>query len=169
MFVFYELDGFTRRYMRQEYMRDRDQNILYASRTMTPEGLAVFPEMLLDALNAGTVESFAAKLNVSSYWGPQARPNSHESLAAEQFNQYYMRGLLSKLIEEGVGEAEVYRADEMGRQSRRGAQPGDCVACAEALADLRDPQRQLIRGNTGLVRGAKTGISLRRVGQKKPV
>lgn len=169
MFVFFELDGFTRRYMRKEFMLDRDQDILYASRTMTPEGLAAFPGLLQDALNAGTVESLAGKLNVSTYWGPQARPNSHEVLAAEQFNQYYMRGLLGKLIEEGVTTAEVYRADDNGGHSRRGAQPGDRLDCAEALADLRDPQRHLIRGSTGLVRGAKVGVSLKRIGQRTPV
>lgn len=166
MFVFCELDGYTRRFMRQEYLLDQDQDILYRSRSMTEEGMEAWPRLLLEALNSGTVESLAAKLNISTYWGPQARNNSHEALAEEQFNQYYMRGLLCKLLSEGIAEAEVYLASDDGSVRRRGAQPGDIVDCEAALADLRDPERLLIRGTTGLVRGAKSGISLRRVGQK---
>jgi len=166
MFKFLELDGFTRKYMRQEYILDRDKGVLYVSRVMSEEGLAAYPELLLDALNSGTVETFAAKLAESSYWGPKARNDAHDALAEEQFNQYYMRGLMLKLIEEGQDEAEIYLANEDSAGRRRGAQPGDLVKCADALEDLRDPQRNLIRGKTGLVRGSKSGVSLKRVGQK---
>ena len=169
MFVFMELDGYTRRYMRQEYMLDKEKGVLYHSRVMSDEGLEAFPTLLLDALNAGTVESFAAKLNNSAYWGPKARNDAHTALAAEQFNQYYMRGLLLKLTEEGEGQAEIYLANEDATMRQRGAAPGDIVTCADALEDLRDAERNLIRGKTGLVRGAKSGISLKRVGQKVTV
>ena len=165
MFTYHELDGFTRKYMRQEFLLDRDQDILYKSKLMSEEGLAVFPDLLLEALNYGDTESLAHKLNVSTYWGPRARNNSHQALAEEQFNQYYMRGLLRKLLEEGFTEAEVYRACEEYSAGRRGAQPGEVVNCEEALADLRDANREQWRGKTGLVRCAKSGISLKRVGK----
>lgn len=165
MFTYHELDGFTRKYMRQEYLLDRDENILYQSKLLSEEGLDVFPDLLLDAINHGDTESFAQKLNRSTYWGPRARNNSHQALAEEQFNQYYMRGLLRKLIEEGVSDAEVYRACEEYSAGRRGAQPGETVNCEEALADLRDANRDQWRGKTGLVRCSKSGISLKRVGK----
>jgi len=163
MFTYQELDGFTRKFMRQEFLLDRDQGVLYQSKLLSEEGLAVFPDLLLDAVNYGTTESFAQQLNQSSYWGPRAHNDSHEALAEEQFNQYYMRGLLRKLLEEGYTEAEVYRACEEYSAGRRGAQPGERIDCEEALADLRDANRDQWRGKTGLVRCAKAGISLKRV------
>jgi len=165
MFVFHELDGYTRRFMRQEFILDKDNGILYQSRLMTDDGLAVFPQLLLDALTGGTIEALAHKLEDSVFWGPRARDDSPLQLAEEQFNQYYMRGLLCKLIEEGHTEAQVYLANEHCRAGRRGAQPGDAINCEEALADLRNAERDQWRGNTGLVRCAKTGISLKRVGK----
>ncbi|MBN2082086.1 hypothetical protein JW859_07745 [bacterium] len=164
MFTYHELDGFTRRYMRLEFMLDKEQGVLYQSRLLTEEGLAAFPDLLLEALNTGTIESLADRLTNSSYWGPRARENSHLALAEEQYNQYYMRAILRKLIEEGEEEAEVYRASDEVMAGRRGAQPGDRVKCTEALEDLRDACRQQWRGATGLVRGAKAGISLKRIG-----
>lgn len=168
MFVFFELDGFTRKHMRQEFMLDKEQDILYQSRVMTEAGLNVFPALLLEALNGGTIQSLAAKLDNSTYWGPQARNDSHQALAEEQFNQYYMRGLTSKLMVEGIAQVEIYLANQDGSARRRGAQPGDLVDCTDALADLRDTERHLIRGKTGLVRGSKSGICLKRVGQRAP-
>lgn len=165
MFTYHELDGFTRKYMRQEFLLDRDQGVLYGSKLMSEEGLQVFPDLLLEALNYGTDETLARKLEPSSYWGPRARNNSHQALAEEQFNQYYMRGLMRKLLEEGHSEAEVYRACEEYSAGRRGAQPGEIVNCEEALADLRDANRDQWRGKTGLVRCSKSGISLKRVGK----
>lgn len=165
MFTYYELDGFTRKFMRQEYLLDKDQGVLYQSKLLSDEGLEAFPDLLLDALNHGTTESFAQKLNKSSYWGPRARNDSNVALAEEQFNQYYMRGLLRKLLEDGYTEAQVYRACEEYSAGRRGAQPGDMINCEEALADLRDANRDQWRGKTGLVRCAKAGISLKRPGK----
>lgn len=165
MFVFYELDGFTRKFMRQEFLLDRDEGVLYQSKLLTDEGLNVFPDLLLEAINHGTAESFAQKLNKSSYWGPRVRQNSPVALAEEQFNQYYIRGLMRKLLDEGLSEAEVYRACEEYAAGRRGAQPGEKVNCEEVLADLRDANRNQWRGKTGLVRCAKAGISLKRPGE----
>jgi hypothetical protein len=165
MFVYHELDGFTRKYMRQEFLLDRDDGNLYQSKLLSDEGLGVFPDLLLEAINYGTNDTFAQKLNKSSYWGPRAHSDSNKTLAEEQFNQYYMRGLLRKLLEEGFSEAEVYRACEDYAAGRRGAQPGERINCEEALADLRDANRELWRGKTGLVRCAKAGISLKRPGE----
>jgi len=165
MFTYQELDGFTRKYMRQEFMLDQEQHAIYESKLMSDAGLEAFPNLLLEAINHGTIETLTHKLAPSSYWGPRAHQESPAALAEEQFNQYYMRGLLRKLIEEGHSEAEVYRACEEYSAGRRGAQPGERINCEEALADLRDAHRNQWRGKTGLVRGAKSGISLKRVGE----
>jgi len=165
MFVFHELDGLTRKFMRQEYFLDKEKGILYESRLMTEEGMARFPQLLLEVLTGGTIESLARKLEHSAFWGPRARDDSPLALAEEQFNQYYMRGLLLRLIEEGQTEAAVYLANEQCHAGRRGAQPGDALNCEEALEDLRSASRDQWRGTTGLVRCAKTGVSLKRIGR----
>lgn len=90
--------------------------------------------------------------------------NAAATFAEGEFNVYYMRGLCLKLIAEGQGQAEVYRAKAVDEPRAGGkVHAGQIVSCADHLEALRARKGGV--STLGLPRGVNSGLSLRRVRQ----
>ena len=135
MYQFEELDDKTRKAMLQEFDAEEDRPDPYRSPRLSPAGRAGFSSVVREALSSGNETSLAAGLARQEYWNPvetyvrsgtsRSRRVNFESaakmLAITEFNAWYVRGLARRLLNEGVGVCEVYRA-ESAREPR-----GECL------------------------------------------
>lgn len=106
----------------------------FQSSVLTAEGLAAYPDILRRAIIKGNEVTFGEELTRQDYWmqqqtyntrnGPRRRrvnyTDAARRLAVTEFNTWYVRGLARRLIDEGITECEVYRA-EIAREPR-----GEC-------------------------------------------
>lgn len=117
---FEELDETTRRWMLEEF-RDEESTLPYRSPALSAIGQGRFPALMEEAIRAGDEGSLAESLTDPSLWSryepaPQGgvRPVMPERaaivLARVEFNTWYVRGLCRRLLEEGEGLCQVYRA-----------------------------------------------------------
>ena len=124
MFDFEELDDTTRQYMLSEFRVEESSGNPYRSDLLTQSGLEAFPGLMEEAIRSGNEEPLARALSTPAYWHPfqirfrrgkpyQAKVDpvkAAERLAFTEFNTWYVRGLAKRLLEEGIGECQVYRA-----------------------------------------------------------
>jgi hypothetical protein len=126
MFSFEELDDMTRRSMLEEFRAEQASSSPppFRPANLTPEGGAVFAEIMQRALLGGDEQTLAYELAQPSYWNTVTMamrkgklvPVHHKvsdlarTLADNEFNTWYVRGLSRRLMDEGVEECEVYRA-----------------------------------------------------------
>jgi hypothetical protein len=112
------LDDSTREYMLAELERDLEQDNLYLSVRLSPDGIQDWPEMLKTALAEGTDESLAAEIAKPGRLNPhdirQGRPiqmnkMAHLTLGEGEFNRFYIRGVCRRAIDEGR-QVVAYRA-----------------------------------------------------------
>ena len=123
---FEELDDTTRRYMSQEFEAEIASSNPYLGKNLSAEGRTVFPELMREAINTGNEATLGASLNRADLWNEvetykrngvvrERRINvrqASERLALTEFNTWYVRGLASRLIDEGVTHCQAYRAAE---------------------------------------------------------
>jgi hypothetical protein len=125
---FEELTVATRDWMLARFEHELASPDPYASRGLSPAGLAAFPGLMGEAIrdSGGNEVSLASKLNRDELWNPtelyvragvqHARSvnvrEASERLALTEFNTWYVAGLAHRLVDEGQTECEVYRAAE---------------------------------------------------------
>lgn len=122
---FEELTEATRAAMRQAFQSEESSGNPYRSVILSPEGLARFPILMLDAIDTGNEDSLALALSDAVFWlGADRRGNTvtpeaaAARLALTEFNTWYVAGLAQRLRAEGETECEVYRAeDPIGERS----------------------------------------------------
>lgn len=124
MFTFEELDDKTREYMLREFRAEQSSTNPFPPADLTREGIAVFIEIMERALLQGNEQTLAMELAHPAYWntvtmqvrrGKSVRVEQKvdvlaRRLAETEFNTWYVRGYSKRLMDEGVGECEVYRA-----------------------------------------------------------
>lgn len=122
---FEELDEDTRRWMLDEFDAEQNQTHHFEPTELNSSGLAVFPDLMRQAIERGSIASLAASLSDASYWKPTRtyyRQGKHitqridsiiaaQELAHSEFTTWYTRGVARKLMEEGMTRCQVYRAD----------------------------------------------------------
>ena len=165
------LDEDTRRSMRSEVEGDIEGDRLVMSPRLTPQGGRAYPNLLLDAVEGGTPESFAAQLAPHmTDWEPSrtryGRPitkkvpwDSHLTLGLGEFNRFYARGLCARVVAGGGGYVEVYRAMSVATPRRRSQLLiGTVIDAEKLLHDLRI--HAAIEPALGVPGGANSGISI---------
>ncbi len=173
-FRFENLDEITRRYMAQELSRDLIYGKLYYSPRLTPEGRAVYPILLEEALRWHTPHWLADALRYSGYLRTteerhaggdepiQARvpETAAEMLAFDEFNRYYMRGVCLRALAQGLESVEIYRGREsVEPREASEALIGKQLPADRLLEDLRTwPEQSPL---LGFPTGYNSGLSLR--------
>ncbi len=124
LFHFEDLDEVTRRWMLEEFRAEWSQNP-YKSPRLSQPGLAAFSELMEAAILSGNEVTLSMALSNRTYW-KRSEPferrgrtydrdinpvKAAQSLAITEFNTWCVRGLSRRLMEEGEGMCEVYRAD----------------------------------------------------------
>lgn len=112
-----------RRLMLDELEVDASAKNVYLNPLLKPGSPAQYLQLLLATLEAGTPESFAAALAETGLFQAehtyirQGRSvtaklpaNYASTLAAGEFNRYYMRAVCRHAAQEGLLEVEIYRA-----------------------------------------------------------
>jgi len=119
-----DLDGATRPHMLAELDRDEGPpDRVYVSSRLSGRGQAEYRGLLREALARGTTGSFELALSTPGVLNDRERrvregtpylaampSNAAQVMAEGQFNRYYIRGLCLRVLDEGGGEVQVYRA-----------------------------------------------------------
>jgi len=140
-----------RPYMLREIDSDLADSSFYLSPRLNEAGREAFPGLLREAAEHGTDEDLIGSLSSGDYFnateirqlktGPSEAkvPSNAPSVLAEgEFNRIYLRGLCLRLVENGGGKVEVYRARESSwARPESEALIGTHIDAAELLADLR--------------------------------
>jgi hypothetical protein len=168
------LDDVTREHMRAEAERDLAEGTIYLSDRLTATGAAEWPDLLLEAIDAGNADRLTATLNRNG------RLNSHEiyirkgvarsrsvpvtaaeTLAEGEYNRFYIRGVCARALAEGA-EIEVYRAKSVMRpRPESAARIGVRLDPSALLEDLRAHTH--IDSALGVPSGPNSGLSIRLV------
>lgn len=166
------LDEETRQHMLAELEYDLANQRLYFSKWFTAEGELQYPRLCRDALGNGTVETLAASLRVPGIFAERYEkrtPSGGTTVAAVphtapvtfsegEFNRFYLRGLCTRLIADGAGQVEIYRARESAKpRPTSEALLGSTLDPEELLADLRGNSR--VDTALGLPPGPNSGLS----------
>jgi len=115
---FEELDEKTREYMFEECKKEQDTNP-YISKLLSPQGIHEFPALIRLAIVFGNEVTLFNGLNKKELWQPLKIVGlrlvknipAAKRLALTEFNTWYVRGLAKRLLDEGVKECEIYRAE----------------------------------------------------------
>ena len=170
------LDATTRRHMLDEFEYDLERGELYNSQWFSPGGREKYPDLCRTALESGTDETLASSLGapgtfVLAY--EKKKPKGGTTMASVphtapvtfaegEFNRFYLRGLCARIVTEGGGEVEIYRARHSANaRSASEALIGSKVDAAALLADLR--ANVGVDTALGLPQGPNSGLSGRRV------
>lgn len=141
-----ELDQRTRDHMLAEFDVEEESATPFRSKALSATGLAVFPELMRQAIQAGNEETLFQALNDPEYWHPTEEyvrggvPRSRrrnirqaaERLALTEFSTCYVRGLAKRLLDEGVEKCQVYR----GGQPKW--EPGECAEHEGLIASVQE-------------------------------
>jgi hypothetical protein len=146
------LDDTTREYMLAELDLDEGPpDRVHISPRLSDAGRGRYRVILRESLANGGMISLEAALSApgmfNAYemssrkgvaYSKQVPYNAAESLAEGEFNRYYIRGLCARLVAEGGGEVQVYRA-RFSNRPRPGSQEmiGLLIEPAALLEDLR--------------------------------
>jgi hypothetical protein len=173
--IYENLDHETRRLMTSEIMADIDEGVrdasrgLYISNYLNERGVALWPDLLLDAIRSGGDDTLARELNLNGCFKNEVsrrKPKggftmarvpvtAAETLSEAQFNMYYMRALSVRALELGVGLV-VYRAKRVENpRSSSQMMIGTTLDPAEVLDALRstrgvEPPMNIPLPNTGI-------------------
>lgn len=135
MMQFEELDEKTRASMLAEFEAEEATGNPYRGERLSAQGRKMFPELMREAIRSGNEQSLLAALSNHAFWNPTEdyerngvvrtrRINvrqAAEQLSLSEFNTWYVRGLARRLIDEGVGSCQAYRA------SMPKWEPGECA------------------------------------------
>lgn len=158
------LDDSTREYMLAEFERDLEQDNLYFSVRLSPDGIQDWPEMMKTALAEGTDESLAAEIAKPGRLNPhdirQGKPikmnkMAHITLGEGEFNRFYIRGVCRRAIDEGRQVVACRARFSSEPRSSSLAVDGKEFAPALLLEDLRahpgtEPQLGFPGPNSGM-------------------
>lgn len=169
-FLFYDLDDETRGFMKDELEKDRARGAVYLSRRLSDRGRSEWPDLLLEAVEAGSEETLAAQLATGGRLvakeprvrnGKTSMANvprtAHQTLAEGEFNRFYIRAVCRGAIKAGQQEVVVYRAKPVNNpRSSSAALEGSRMSASALLDDLQthigeEPSLKLPGGpNSGL-------------------
>jgi hypothetical protein len=160
--------------MLAELERDDQNGGPYISPRLSPDGERIYPGALREAIIGGDDQTLEEALRAPGMLNAtesytrngqtrQRKMNRQapQTLAEGEFNRYYIRGLCARVIAEGGGAVEVYRA-----RSSSWARPesealiGTQIDAEELLADLRTH----IGEEPSLLPDVNSGLSVRLVG-----
>ena len=140
-----ELDEITRKHMLAEFEAEQRSANPFRSKALSPAGLDAFPRFMGAAIQTANEESLFESLNDAEYWEPKeqykrsgvARERQRnirqaaERLALTEFSTWYVRGLATRLLAEGVTNCQVYR----GAQPKW--EPGECAEHEGVIVAVR--------------------------------
>jgi hypothetical protein len=116
-----ELDDITRKWMLEEFKKEEASGNPYRSKWLSSTGRAAFAVEMEKAIVSGSDVTLAKALNVTAYWDrhhftakgtPTSIPkDTPETVAWSEFTVWYTRGFARRLLEEGVENCVIYRAD----------------------------------------------------------
>jgi len=167
------LDEKTRKLMLEELELDLQNNTLYISPRLKESCKEKYIELFREAMERGNDTTFAKSLRgagcLKSHEHRRTRDgrlrfvkvpeNAAEMLAEGEFNRFYIRALCRRVIEEGHGYLEVYRAKQVSTprpESQR--KIGQKVDPYRLLEDLRKHKEDTVLGIPG---GPNSGLSVR--------
>ena len=168
------LDEHTRTLMVEELAIDVANGDLYLSPRLNHRGRVEYEQLLHTTFLAGDDQSLAGDirsrglLNDSEqrrkpsggFSTAKVPVSAPETLAEGEFNRFYVRALCRRVIDDGVGELEVYRAKTVSNpRSTSEAMIGRRVDADSLLQDLRTHQG--VDTSLGLPAGPNSGLSVR--------
>lgn len=123
MFEFEELDGITRKWMLEEFLKEESSGMPYRSNRLTDLGKDAFRKEMEKAIKEGNEDSLAKALSDSKYWltseayernGKICSRRINPIFAAQflsntEFNTWYTRGFARRLLEDGQEYCQVVR------------------------------------------------------------
>lgn len=171
-FTFQNLDATTRHYMLQEVDLDIAAGNLYISPRLNEQGISAYPLLLREAL-AWHDETWLAE-QLQGYMKPtetrqidadevmvrKVPYNAHETLAASEFNRFYMRGLCARAIAEDISTVEVYRGKPVKRPR---AESQNRIGQKLPVQTLLDELRNTVGADAsiGFPAGPNSGLTIR--------
>lgn len=146
------LDERTREFMLAEVESDCGTDRLTLSTRFTPEGAAVYPDLLRQAIRQGDDASLTAALEAGPFFAEweeghrgdkvfprRVRKDAARLFSEGEFNRFYVRGLCLRASTDGISHVEVYRArPSVEPRPDSEAKIGETFSVAALLADLRD-------------------------------
>jgi len=162
------LDEKTRKLMLEELELDIKNNTLYISPRLKESCKERYIELFREAIKNGNDMTFAKSLRESGCLKSREHRgtrlvrvprNAAETLAEGEFNRFYIRALCRRVIAEGRGYLEVYRAKQVSNprpESQR--KIGQKVDPHKLLEDLREHKEDTVLGIPG---GPNSGLSVR--------
>lgn len=145
------IDGEIRHYMKEEYELDISNSTLYISKRLTQEGAALYPQLLLQAIENYSPEWLASQISekqlLKSHEERRTKSgstlakipyNAHEMLSEGEFNRFYIRGLCRKAINESK-LIQIVRGKEVSNPRSESVQKiGLTLEPGKLLNDLRE-------------------------------
>lgn len=171
-FNFENLDSDTRELMTKEINSDISNKVLYSSKRFNDNGIKLYPQLLLEAVNTGDEESLAIALKQNNCFAEKEPRNgkngityakvpdtANQTLAESEFNRFYIRGLALKAIASGQ-ILIVYRA-RYSENPRAASEEliGIEVSAEKLLDDLRNNIG--VDTSLGLPPGPNSGLSVK--------
>ena len=141
---FEELDETTRGHMMRAFEEDEAAGVVW-SRLLNGHGLAIYAQLMREAIRHGDETTLEAGLMDPSLWkahdsGGKRAPfeASSRRLAVTEFGTMYTRGLCRRLEAEGETRCVIYRAGPAAEpRCECTALEGKAVAIGELLANHR--------------------------------
>lgn len=132
---YHDLDDKTREYMLKEFEKEENGGNPYRSKTLSMQGVSVFPDLIRNAIKSGNEISLCSAIEQENYWDSQEaytrsgitrtrRRNIAQSakrLVLSEFSTWYVRGFAKRLLDEGVEKCRVYRGEQPKWE------PGECA------------------------------------------
>lgn len=176
MFDYEPVPGGLRRLMLDELEYDVSNNSLYINPLLKPDSATNYLQKLVAALEAGSPESFASALDEgSSFQAEQTYVRQGRSvtaklpanygmtLAAGEFNRYYMRAVCRQAMAQGAMAVEFYRAKAVSTPRQAADERlGRRIDPQTLLADLR--QTNFERPSDYGLGAPNSGLSVRIAG-----
>ena len=168
------LDELTRTLMVEELERDVANGDLYLSPRLNRRGHVEYEQLLRTAFLEGDDQSLANEIRSRGLLNDseqRRRPSGDsstarvpvsapETLAEGEFNRFYARALCRRVIDDGAGELEVYRAKAVANpRSASEAMIGRRIDASALLQDLRTNSG--VDTSLGLPAGPNSGLSVR--------
>ncbi|HMS66785.1 MAG TPA: hypothetical protein PKD18_01550 [Saprospiraceae bacterium] len=171
-FNFENLDIETRELMDSEIRSDISKGELYYSKRFNENGKALYPQLLLDAVNNGNEESLSIALKLNNCFADKEARNgkngityakvpesANQTLAESEFNRFYIRGLAMRAFASGQ-TLTVYRArNSENPRAESEILIGKQVSAVKLLNDLRESIG--IETALGLPAGPNSGLSVK--------
>jgi len=173
MFDYEPVAATLRSLMLDELQYDAEHKLLYINPLLKPDGAAQYLSLLLAALESGSPESFSTALasadllQAQQTYTRQGRQvtaklpaNYAMTLAAGEFNRYYMRAVCRAALAQAAPAVEIYRAKAVTTPRQTADERiGRRVDPQELLADLR--QTNFERPSAYGLGAPNSGLSLR--------